>query len=257
MLNQQSERSRYHYTPDELAGHFSFPTSKSTTLSTLFDQITSSALSALAAHQLIYLLQRERQQKLTSITTKVVDNLHAIRRPTEHTFTVFTLKILLDFWNEDRIHSLNQYQIGGIAGFIGYWIGRPIDQMDLARKEILANEKKYISRIEAISVILKHDGFRGFYRNENLLGPLCPTIYRSVFFGVWSKLLAKTPIHNEIVDLVAIPFVASFAASLASAIPDKLRSFSLNINEAKRRSLEKVYGKKTIPDIKKTAQLLV
>lgn len=106
-------------------------------------------------------------------------------------------------------------------------------------------------------MILRHDGVRGFYRSENIFGPLCGTIYRSVYFGSWAKLQSKAPIHNQLIDFVLIPFFVSLSASIATAIPDKLRSFGLNLNEANRRSLERVYGKKTTPKLKTTSEVLV
>jgi len=74
---------------------------------------------------------------------------------------------------------------------------------------------------------MRHEGIKGFYKHENLLGPVCSTIYRAVYFGFWAKLLNQYGKKDGIVDYIAIPLAASLGASLSSAIPDKLRSFCL------------------------------
>jgi hypothetical protein len=58
-------------------------------------------------------------------------------------------------------------------------------------------------------------------------------------------------------NIAVLPLLASLAASTATAIPDKLRSFSLQVNEERKQSLQKVYGKKTEPVLKSTPHLLL
>jgi len=101
----------------------------------------------------------------------------------------------------------------------------------------MINEKKRISRVEAIEVVLRHDGIKGFYKHENWLGPLSSTIYRSVYFGLWSKLLYLQNDSNRLIDCVLLPLVASLGASVTTAIPDMLRSFCLQVNDAKSKVL--------------------
>jgi hypothetical protein len=59
------------------------PKKKKTTIATLLSQITTNALSAIAAHQLIYTLQAPKNQNLLlNPHKKVAANLQVTRRPT-------------------------------------------------------------------------------------------------------------------------------------------------------------------------------
>lgn len=105
----------------------------------MLSQLGYSALSAVFSHQVIYVLQTKSQDlRLSGLTERLKANLQAIRRPTEHTVTVFTIKLCLDYLNERR-NDWSQYQIGAASGFLAYLFGRPLDQLDLARRDIFLN----------------------------------------------------------------------------------------------------------------------
>jgi hypothetical protein len=101
------------------------------TLSQLLDQLGLMCLSSIIAHQAIHLLFYPKQTKESFFR---VYNLGATVRPTEHTVTVFGLKLLMDFGSQGLGWENNQYKIGGLAGLLGYLIGRPIDQLDAAKR---------------------------------------------------------------------------------------------------------------------------
>lgn len=81
MLEQATNRSRYHYSADELCRYFTFPKENKTTLATLLAQIATNALSAIVAHQLIYALQAPKKQNTLNPQKKLITNLQATRRP--------------------------------------------------------------------------------------------------------------------------------------------------------------------------------
>lgn len=132
----------------------------------LLNNITASLCTAFVAHQFIYQLERPRQDRqVYSLGQKIADNLTATRRPTEHTAVVFTAKILLDRGKEAGVWSGSDYTNGAVAGLLAYIVGRPLDQIDYARQEIRLAEGKRISRVDGIRVILRQDGWKGFYRH--------------------------------------------------------------------------------------------
>jgi hypothetical protein len=57
----------------------------------------------------------------------------------EHAFTVFGIKLFADLLEERLRTKWSEYKKGAISGLFGYVIGRPLDQMELARNEIKAN----------------------------------------------------------------------------------------------------------------------
>ena len=75
-----------------------------------------------------------------------------------------------------------------MVGLVTYLINRPLDQLETARRMILLNEKRDISRLEALSVVVKHDGLGGLYKGENILGPGSAILHRSVYFGLMHRL---------------------------------------------------------------------
>ena len=86
-------------------------------------------LSSIFAHQFIHLLFHYRTD-----TARKAYNFRATLRPTEHTITVFGLKLLMDYASQWFNVLNDQYRIGGLVGFLSYLIGRPIDQMDAAKR---------------------------------------------------------------------------------------------------------------------------
>jgi hypothetical protein len=64
-------------------------------------------------------------------------------------------------------------------------------------------------------------------------------MYRSVYFGLWARLLNQYGNKDAVVDFIAIPLLASLGASLSTAIPDKLRSFCLSLNDAMSKTLQR------------------
>jgi hypothetical protein len=103
--------------------------------------------------------------------------------------------------------------------------------------------------------VLRHDGFKGLYKHENLFGPFCNSIYRSVYFGLWARLLDQYGKKNQLVDYLAIPFAASLGASISTAIPDKLRSYCFEINDAKSKTIQK-RNKNLLVEIPSTLKLM-
>lgn len=138
----------------------------------------------------------------------------------------------------------SEYNKGAFCGLLGYLISRPLDQMELARSEIKANENKIISRIEASRIVIKHDGFRGLYKNESIFAPLSATLYRSIYFGLWHRLKMKS--DNKYLHNLVFSFMAAFGASLATMIPDKCRNFMFRVNEERSKSIERKYRKTNV-----------
>jgi len=60
--------------------------------------------------------------------------------------------------------------------------------VETARRMILLNENRKISRFEGLRVVLKHDGLAGLYKGENFLGPGSAVLHRSVYFGLFKRL---------------------------------------------------------------------
>ena len=89
-----------------------------------------------------------------------------------------------------------------------------------------------------------------------MLGPLCAGLYRSIYFGLFDRLNQKNTKNNEYLHFLIFPLVASFSASVATMVPDKLRNFSFQINEDRSKSIERRYRKEEV-ELKETAQLLV
>jgi len=57
----------------------------------------------------------------------------------EHTFTVFGIKLVADFFEEKMRTKWSEHRKGAVSGLLGYLISRPFDQMELARQEIKKN----------------------------------------------------------------------------------------------------------------------
>ena len=104
--------------------------------------------------------------------------------------------------------------------------------------------------------MLRHDGLLGLYKNENMLGPICSTLYRSVYFGMWDKLNNKNTTNNPFLEFLLIPFGASLSASIATLLPDKFRSFCYQISHERSQSIEKKYRKEKV-ELKQPSQLLL
>jgi hypothetical protein len=103
---------------------------------------------------------------------------------------------------------------------------------------------------------MRHDGFKGLYKHENWLGPICTTTHRAIYFGLYSKLLTLCSTHNNpTLDCLFLPFAASLGASLATAVPDKLRSYCLQVNDAKSKALAK--RNKVVVEMPSTAKLML
>jgi len=105
-----------------------------------------------------------------------------------------------------------------------------------------------------LRAVIRHDGLRGLYKNENMLAPLSATIYRSTQFGMWNRLNSKY--DNKLLQLIAFPGLSSLIASIATMIPDKCRAFCFQINEERSKSIERKYRKEKV-DLKPVITLLL
>ena len=103
-------------------------------------------------------------------------------------------------------------------------------------------------------MVIRHDGLRGLYKNENILAPMSAIIYRSILFGMWHRLNSKY--DNKILHLFVFPFVASFCASIATMMPDKCRAYCFLINEERSKSIERKYRKEKV-ELKPVFQMLL
>lgn len=117
-------RSRYHYSTQDLTRYFTFRQPQ--TLTSLLDRLAACSLSAVLVHQVIHWVLPFPGSKFKNVLT-------ATRRPTEHTLIILNLKVLIEFWNYDRVNQWGAYKIGAVTGLLGYILSRPLDQLDLAR----------------------------------------------------------------------------------------------------------------------------
>lgn len=96
-------------------------------------------ITSVVSHQLIYLLQPKRNNHVFSTSQMLARNIQNTRRVTEHTATIFTIKIIIDILEEKIENGWSEYSKGAVTGLIGYIFSRPLDQVDLAQQEILLN----------------------------------------------------------------------------------------------------------------------
>lgn len=100
--SKDSERGRYQYTVDELTRYLTFKKVKYTSFGTLIDQLAISAFTATFAHQLLQMLMTPNTKNRLPLSKKIASQFALTRRPTEHTITVFSIKLIVDFWNERK-----------------------------------------------------------------------------------------------------------------------------------------------------------
>lgn len=119
---------------------FSGPAAKRTSFGMLVNSLAATLVTAVSAHQLIYLIEPKISKiNFESLSQTLARNLKITRRPIEHTCTVFTLKIFIDLFEENMETKWSEYSKGGFTGIISYLLSRPFDQIDLARQEIFVN----------------------------------------------------------------------------------------------------------------------
>ncbi len=92
-------------------------------------------------------------------------------------------------------------------------------------------------------MVLRHDGVRGLYKSENVLGPICAAIHRGIYFGLYYRLAqqnrySSTPIP-ETVTVPIFSLLAAIGASAASFLPDKLRSAYLHIHIQRNTAVQR------------------
>jgi hypothetical protein len=72
-------------------------------------------------------------------------------------------------------------------------------------------------------------GLRGFYKYENLLGPLGSGIYRSLYFGVYYSLASH---NNNILNMLLLyPLYSTLAATFSTLILDKCKNYCINAHK--------------------------
>ena len=150
-------------------------------------------------------------------------NYYSNKTATRHSIITFVSKILIDAAGYRANWNNNQYTKGGLAGLIAYIINRPLDQIQTAKNIIIQNQNKKIGTFQALRVIVRYDGLKGFYKHENILGPLSSGLHRSIYFGLYYRLTAidKNPLNLYISE----PLIASLGASLSTIFLDKCRTF--------------------------------
>jgi hypothetical protein len=49
--------------------------------------------------------------------------------------------------------------------------------------------------MEGLRVVLLHDGIKGLYKSENILGPVCSALHRGIYFGLYHRLSLNFPVN--------------------------------------------------------------
>ena len=84
-----------------------------------------------------------------------------------------------------------------------------------------------------------HDGLKGLYKHENILAPLSAYINRSIYFGLYYRLLVTKKMEGaeEIFKFIIYPLISSVAASSSTFLLDKIRSSYLYVHQLRNSSL--------------------
>jgi hypothetical protein len=97
--------------------------------------------------------------------------------------------------------------------------------------------------VEAFKVVLRHDGLKGFYKSENILGPTCAAIHRGIYFGLYHRLAHQNSYRSaplpEAVTVPIFSLLAALGASAATFLPDKLRSAYLHIHLQRNTAIQR------------------
>lgn len=88
-------------------------------------------------------------------------------------------------------------------------------------------------------MVLRHDGFRGFYKHENVLAPASSALHRSIYFGLYHRLLISFGQRQKAFDYLIAPFLASLGASSSTFLIDKLRSAYVHVHMLRNTSIVK------------------
>lgn len=84
-------------------------------------------------------------------------------RGTEESVILFWCKIAVDSYTYHQNLIYSEYEKGALAGFISYLLTRPLSQVADVQQSF-AGRGKNIGRSEAIALIHRLDGLRGFYK---------------------------------------------------------------------------------------------
>lgn len=105
-------------------------------------------------------------------------------------------------------------------------------------------------------MVLKHDGFKGFYKHENILAPASSALHRSIYFGLYHRLLTSIGQKQKVLDYLIAPFLASLGASSSTFLIDKLRSIYVHVHMLRDTSIVKRSKKQLMESLSPTREVL-
>lgn len=104
-------------------------------------------------------------------------------------------------------------------------------------------------------MVLRHDGFKGFYKHENILAPTSSALHRSIYFGLYHRLLASFGQRQKVLDYLIAPFLASLGASSSTFLIDKLRSAYVHVHMLRDTSIVKRSKKQLMESVSPTREV--
>lgn len=104
-------------------------------------------------------------------------------------------------------------------------------------------------------MVLKHDGFRGFYKHENILAPTSSALHRSIYFGLYYRLLTSIGQRQKVYDYLLAPILASLGASSSTFLIDKLRSAYVHVHMLRNTALVKRSKKQLMESLSPTREI--